>query len=608
MTFGQEKTDNQDQGHDKLYRLERRLAALDEQFSIFVANKAFNTYFESKDLRCSQMLDFVHPEEIDRFKAFIRQQDVQEKSEIFRLRASTGQYRYNMVKILQNSKESLRKQNTNIEIMDIESAMETNEKALSDIAKMQLLLGVTNEYTFIYNRMNNLLCMYRYDEYQRNLVYKMDLDDWKQEMLENGCILEEDHAKFLAMIADIKAYAQSFSAKFNCSIRTRNNMMELLRFTGLLYNGGDHDKVIIGRIVPEESVGRLDSTLELADELNYDSLTNVYNKKAITEYAKRVLHEERNNRIVIVILDVDHFKSVNDTYGHLYGDKVLARVGAKLRMVVGDDGVVGRIGGDEFMIVLNGLNDDQLLRGMLRSIRTQIKWEFAEDFEDFMVTCSIGAAIYPNNGRDFEDLFKKADYCLYIAKEKGRDRYVFFRDELHRQSYEESVNKKEINAQNSGREIKELLHISTFMQKAMCDERGAIREELQRILTAYRMESINVYYGENMDRVYTVGMALSNSDNAMYAYTPEFKRLLGNRNYIQVNYMGDLTNEAPGFCAEMRRRQSFSTMQCIIGKPDDIKGIITFDRAKEAAQWADYEVSCMTIIASYLSLLASSGK
>ena len=70
------------------------------------------------------------------------------------------------------------------------------------------------------------------------------------------------------------------------------------------------------------------------DELQYDSLTKVYNKKAITEYAINTLKENKRNRTIIVILDVDHFKSVNDTYGHIYGENILARVGHRLKEVV----------------------------------------------------------------------------------------------------------------------------------------------------------------------------------------------------------------------------------------------------------------------------------
>ena len=87
-------------------------------------------------------------------------------------------------------------------------------------------------------------------------------------------------------------------------------------------------------------------------------------KKTITELCpKKTLAKAKQNRVTLVILDVDHFKSVNDTYGHLYGDKVLSRVGYKLKEIVGDNGVVGRIGGDEFLIVIDNINDDQILRG-----------------------------------------------------------------------------------------------------------------------------------------------------------------------------------------------------------------------------------------------------
>ena len=136
---------------------------------------------------------------------------------------------------------------------------------------------------------------------------------------------------------------------------------------------------------------------------------------SLSSTAQKLVKKEKINRVSIVILDVDYFKQVNDRYGHLYGDKVLTRVAKKLKEVVGEDGVVGRIGGDEFMIVLNGINDDYSLRGILRAIRTQVKWEFKNDYENFQVTTSIGVAFSPNNGHEYEELFKKADFCLYMA-------------------------------------------------------------------------------------------------------------------------------------------------------------------------------------------------
>lgn len=416
MAEGEKTTEHLyvEEGYERTHRLEKRLAAIDEKYNVFVANKAFLAYFENETTRLHKLIDFVYPQEREAFHAFM-ERGGENRSRVFQFRANNGQYRYNLVRIITDEKEPSRKWNINIELIDIESAVTVNEMVITDVKKLRMLLGITDEYTFSYNRSDNIFQMYRYDQYQRVVIYKMDIDDWKREVIENGYIAEEDKPMFSTMITDMKSYAQSFSIKLNTSIRTRTDMMEMLRFDGVLYNGGDGDKTVIGRILPEENCGQLNNTLELMDELHYDSLTGVYNKKAITEYAIRTLKEEKNNRVTIVVLDIDHFKSVNDTYGHLYGDKVLTRVGNRLKDVVGEDGVVGRIGGDEFMIVLNGINDNQILRGMLRAIRTQVKWEFADDFEDFMITCSIGASICPNNGRNFEDLFKKADYCLYLS-------------------------------------------------------------------------------------------------------------------------------------------------------------------------------------------------
>lgn len=122
-------------------------------------------------------------------------------------------------------------------------------------------------------------------------------------------------------------------------------------------------------------------------------------------------------------------------YGHMYGDKILARVGRKLKEVVGEDGVVGRIGGDEFIIVFNGINDEHALRGMLRAIRTQIKWEFVDDFEDLTITCSIGASYSPNNGTEYEELFKKQIIaCMLLRKREETDMYfsgmIFIRNHM----------------------------------------------------------------------------------------------------------------------------------------------------------------------------------
>ena len=128
--------------------------------------------------------------------------------------------------------------------------------------------------------------------------------------------------------------------------------MEKVKFIGTVYTKYTGENIVTGRIVLADGVNSMGNIVEVVDELTMDSLTKVYNKKTITEYASRLVKQDTVNRISIAILDIDYFKQVNDRYGHLYGDKVLTRVAKKLKEVVGEDGVVGRIGGDEFMIVI----------------------------------------------------------------------------------------------------------------------------------------------------------------------------------------------------------------------------------------------------------------
>lgn len=586
------------------HKLEKKQASIDDEYNVGVASKSFLSYFESVDVRCLRLIDFVHPDEVSEFKAFMSGKINGVSRRIFRLKRNTNEYRYNVVKLCHEDNALKDKGYRDIEIIDIEDTVLLNEKIVSDLEKMRLLFGMTDEYMFNYNKVTNVLKIFHYDELKRVIDYNMDIDEWSDEMLQKRYVADSERGLFKAFIIALKDYNQSISTKINCSIRTHGNIIETLRFTGIYYNSGiEGEGEIIGRILSDGATARSNEALELMDELQYDSLTKVYNKKAITEYAINTLKENKRNRTIIVILDVDHFKSVNDTYGHMYGDKILARVGQRLKEVVGEDGVVGRIGGDEFMIVLNGVNDDQMLRGVLRAMRTQIKWEFSEEFTDFMITCSIGASIYPNNGTDFEELFKKADHCLYIAKEKGRDRYVFFRDELHRESYEASVEKKDSQSISS-RENKELEYLGKFFAEVAIDREKAIRDMFAHMKTAYNIDSIDIYYGDGLKAVYSFGADADKNDDAMYVYSSEFKEMLGNNRSINVSFLRKIMDNAPDFCTEMKKRSILSTIQCIIGSQDDIKGLITFNKKIEASQWADYEVTCAEIAASYLRLFA----
>lgn len=584
-----------------VHKMSRRIASVDKYCVVSVSNKAFEEYFGRI---VDTLLEVVAPQDKERLMDFIDDYDGTAKSAMFKFINAQGEERYNHLFVYQQ-RGAGNGHMRDIELVDVESIEDANKSLRDDVSKHKMLLGLDREYTFTYNRDNNIFSMYRYDVDSRDVIYKADIDDWKRQMLTEGYIEESDREMFTNFISEVRSYTQTFSTKFKTSMRTYNKVMETLRFIGTVMTKCDGRKIVVGRVIPETDNRSYNQISDMIEELQFDSLTHVYNKKTITAYAVKCLKEEKNNRVTIAVLDVDHFKKVNDVYGHMYGDKVLARVGRKLKEVVGEDGVVGRIGGDEFVIVFNGINDEHALRGMLRAIRTQIKWEFVDDFEDLMITCSIGASFSPNNGTEYEELFRKADFCLYVAKEKGRDRYVFFRDDLHKESYENSLNVKDKNV-NDGREMKELRFLSGIMEEFAKDGKKAVDELLHHMYDSFKLDSINLYWGPNLNRAYYIGVELGGPMTADYVNTEEFRKLLGGKNHVAIGFVGRQTDIAPEFGMAMREKRVFSTVHCIVGTQNNIKGMFTIDRCKESSQWAEYEIEMAVVAASLINIIAES--
>lgn len=579
------------------HRLDRRKAVIDRFYLTSVTNRAFNEYFGNVTYGC--LTEFVNPGEKESFIEFIDGFDGVETEKCFLFKNGNGEYRLNLIKLIAFEGDSVLR-NIDIEMLDIDSIVETNYKICDDIARERLVMGLTGEYVFTYSGQSGDIKIVRYEGSTREVRVRMPLDEWREYMAD-GIVVPEDIIELDNLVNCMKTYMSDFCVKLTTSMRTMGKVNEKVKFIGTIHTKYTGENIVTGRIVLADGVNSMGNIVEVVDELTMDSLTKVYNKKTITEYAAKLVKQDTVDWVSIVILDVDYFKQVNDRYGHLYGDKVLARVAKKLKEVVGEDGIVGRIGGDEFMIVLKGINDDYALRGVLRAIRTQVKWEFKNDYENFQVTTSIGVAFSPNNGHEYEELFKKADFCLYVAKEKGRDRYVFFRDEMHREAYENSINKKD-KIINDGREMRELRYLTDIMIQYNNDKKAAVMAMLEHMQKLYKVDNISIYEGKDLVRKISVGTSIEDEDMS-YVYSDGFKRLMGDKTYIAASFVNNNRDVAPEFADEMRKRHIYSTIHCLIGSKDEVKGMFTVNRMKAASQWAEYEIECSVITATLVNML-----
>ena len=578
--------------------VKNRSALLDENFRLVETDttKDFFTYF---DYLCENILDFVQPDEKERFIDLVtgKNDKSDNRSDIFHLLRNTNEYRYNFVTVRNVSKPYLAR----IRLFDIYDAIEFTRTSVDENNKVHTALGLTNDYLFSYQRSKDLFTLAYYSQGKEIVLHKMRLGDWKNLLVEENLVSKKSLDSLNVFCNELLRTPNSMMAKIEGSIRTSGAVNEKLRFIGARYVGFD-DKYVIGRILSDEDMAKLHGSHALIEELQLDSLSQVYNKKTITSYAQQKIKAGLSEPFALVIVDLDHFKPVNDRFGHLAGDKVITRTAQKIKEIVGEDGVVGRFGGDEFMLVLENVANVSILRGALRAIMVQVKKEFEGNFDDIVLSCSVGAAVYPTNGTTYDELFKKADFCLYRAKDKGRDRYVFYRDDLHAQAYAERLKENGEGKASEGREVQELKHMADYLQNLHKNPRDAVMKLLKHMMGLYSVDCITIYGGPEMDTIIHVGESCSDLSTADYALTDDFRKVLDDDGVALWNFTSEIP-ENNVFGDVLRAREVFSTIHCVIGTKDNFWGVVAFNKIRIPARFADYEVNCARILASSLALI-----
>ncbi len=181
----------------------------------------------------------------------------------------------------------------------------------------------------------------------------------------------------------------------------------------------------------------------------YDTLTRLPNRELLMDRLHQGIAQASRNQtqLALVLLDLDHFKSINDTLGHPIGDRLLTQVAQRLGNCVREGDTVARLGGDEFVILLSNLPDsDQAsidVTTVVDKIRKTISDNYIIDGHDLSISTSIGIAFYPHDGETSDTLFKHADMAMYQAKGAGRDGYRFFSAALN----ESAIERHEIKAE-----------------------------------------------------------------------------------------------------------------------------------------------------------------
>jgi diguanylate cyclase (GGDEF)-like protein/PAS domain S-box-containing protein len=171
----------------------------------------------------------------------------------------------------------------------------------------------------------------------------------------------------------------------------------------------------------------------IEQQANYDSLTGLANRSLLNDRLQHAIRTAAayGTRVAVVFVDLDRFKFINDSLGHHVGDELLRAMAERLKASVRESDTVARLGGDEFVLLINGHGEPDDVAVVLERMLSNISQPWTIPQGDCNVTCSIGVAIYPDDGDNAQTLLKYADTAMYRAKERGRNNFQFFTAELN---------------------------------------------------------------------------------------------------------------------------------------------------------------------------------
>ena len=237
-----------------------------------------------------------------------------------------------------------------------------------------------------------------------------------------GSIHSEDVGLIKDVIFAARRHPMSDQIEFRCNYFEDGDEYHWYRANITSVRGADgYVSRIVGRIVNIDDVKQKE--FELRMKADRDALTGLYNKGAATSMITMSLADSVNEGQLsaLMMFDLDHFKEVNDTFGHSTGDMVIAETGKILNDTFKGRDIVGRMGGDEFMVLMRDIKGPEDAENIAMKLNKQLTREISDSQGSVTVTASIGITICDGDNYDFETLYHQADEALYITKNNGRN-------------------------------------------------------------------------------------------------------------------------------------------------------------------------------------------
>lgn len=347
----------------------------------------------------------------------------------------------------------------------------------------------------------------------------------------------------------------------------------------------------------------IDEQMPIIKKSFRDSLTNTLPKESIYQYINDYLNVYNDSTSMVILLDVDYFKQVNDNYGHSFGDKVLIRIVECIKMHIEQfpGYQIGRYGGDEFLIFVPNISYYFDVKEICSKIRKEVVKIYYDEIKSFSVSVTMGVTRFPEDGNTIDVLIKKADKALYRGKMKGRDCYVIYDEE---KCGNIDPNREVIDLKELSKDIKQkyslvdMISDITFDMLNSSDVNVGINNALEKIATLmsldriiFRYKGYEFFYGIDkypLSEEYT-NLAIEKfkdyfSNNHLNA---------SNSNKLQWKNL-DLRDMLVRFNVKAFDMYRFAD------EDDNLLGYLSFEMCEEKRPYVQSEINAFSIFKSYL--------
>lgn len=303
-------------------------------------------------------------------------------------------------------------------IEDVTERKNVEEELRRQAERLHILSEAEGEKIIDYNAKTDVMIIRTNDEYG---MAQDEIHSRYMQRFNAGMIYKEDVAYYKAVLESLLKSPKHDTIEFRIKRFDEDYTWYQANLTSLLGAEGYVTR-IVGRMININD--RKLKEMELLLRAEKDALTGIYNQGATEQLIHNAIQDGNENSLsALMIIDLDNFKEANDLLGHANGDELLEKTADILKEMFKGGDVIGRIGGDEFLVYMRNMETisdaDEMAGNIVKSVRYDLDFEG----QPIRVTCSVGVAVYPYHGKTYEELFEKADRAVYTVKANGKDGY-----------------------------------------------------------------------------------------------------------------------------------------------------------------------------------------